>query len=488
MAPSQACIVFAVDFQRRLSVGLALLWFACGGVEHPEPPLPTDVGNTDPAIIELFEAKAEEVRLRADDPLSWQQLGIVYHAHGRLELALECYRQSLILAPNDVRSRYFLALVQERLGRLDDAVSNLRRVTELDAAYAPAHWRLGLWLLDNGDVEGARREVERARALAPTDRAATLALARVQLQASRPEEAAGLIEAHLASEPGDAYAHSLLGRAYRQLGRGADAERELKLGRGSEPRWRDPWSDQVDAERTGFRAALDAAITQLDATPDRAVIEFERLRSQEPDNVGLLINLGIGYRRTGRLEDSIEALLEAVRLQPARPLAHLHLAVTYGAMSRRDDGAPPKGGADRTLFQRALTHAEQTIALRPDSAKGHAVRADLLTAAGRIDEAVDSFRRAADLEPDAPEWLYHAASLRTRQGRWQQAMPLLERCLERATDHVDALFLLGASQANIGRLDDAAMTLESARRLAPNDPKIQQALEQLHRARKGTGR
>ena len=466
-------------------MGLAILWFACGGVEHPEPPLPADVGNTDPAIIELFEDRADEVRQRAEDPLSWQRLGMVYHAHGRLELALECYRKSLTLAPNDARSRYFLALAQERLGRFDDAVSNLQRVTELDAAYAPAHWRLGLWLLNNGDIEGARREVEQARTLAPTDRAAKLALARVQLQASLPEEAARLIERHLAGAPGDAYAHSLLGRAYRQLGRGAAAERELNLGRGSEPRWRDPWSDEVDAERTGFRAALDAAITQLDAAPDRAVTELERLRSQEPDNVGLLINLGIGYRRSGRLEDSIEALLEAVRLQPARPLAHLHLAVTYGAMSR-DDGAPPKSGADRTLFQRALTHAERTIVLRPDSAKGHAVRADLLTAAGRIDEAVESFLRAADLEPDAPEWLYHAASLRTRQGRWQQAIPLLERCLERAPEHVDALFLLGASQANVGRFDDAAETLERARRLAPEDPKIQQAVEQLRRARTGT--
>ncbi len=444
--------------------------------------MPADVGDTDPAIVELFEGKAAEVRRSPRDPESWRRLGMVYHAHGRLELALECYRQSLALAPSDARSRYFLALAEERLGRIDDAVTGMRRVTELDAGYAPAHWRLGLWLLDDGDLDGARRSIERALALAPGDRAATLALARMELQASRPEAAAELVERHLAGRPEDGYAHFLLGRAYRQLGRDDDADRELTRGRGSQPEWRDPWSDEVDAARTGFRAELDDAIAMLGPEPARAVAALEQLRSREPDNVGLLINLGIGYRRIERLENSTEALREAVRLQPARPLAHLHLAVTYGAMSR---GSAEASGANET-FARALSHAERTIELRPDSAKGHAVRADLLGRVGRSDEAVEAFLRAAELEPDDPQWLYHAASLRTRQGRWRQAVPLLQRCLEGAAENVDALFLLGVSQANAGQMAAAAATLERARRLAPEDPKVAQALAQLRQARKGT--
>ncbi len=462
------------------AAALAVLSLACGD-QLPEPPLPENLGNTDPAIVELFEGKVAEVRGNPRDSGSWQRLGMVYHAHGRLAPALECYRQSLTLAPNDARSHYFLALAEQRLGRIDEAVASLRRVTELDPGYAPAHWRLGLWLLDGGDTGGARHSTERALALAPADRAATLTLARTRLQASRPGEAAELIEAHLASQPEDGYAHSLLGRAYRQLGRAADAERELIRGRGSEPGWRDSWSDEVDAMRTGLRAELDAAIAMLGATPEKAVTELERLRSRDPDNVGLLINLGIGYRRADRLDDSAATLSEAVRLQPARPLAHLHLAVTYGAISR---SSFELSGANEA-FVRALSHAERTIELRPGSAKGHAVRADLLSAGGRIDEAVESFLRAAELDPDDPQWLYHAASLRTRQGRWQEAVPLLERCLERAADNVDALFLLGASQANSGELTAAATNLERARRLTPGDPKVALALEQLRRAQTG---
>ncbi len=476
-----------VDFRRRLDSGWALatalvVVSACGDA-LPEPPWPADSGDTDPAIVELFEARVAEVRRSPRDPGSWRRLGMVYHAHGRLELALECYRQGLALAPDDARGRYFLALVEERLGRINDAVTDLRRVTELDAGYAPAHWRLGLWLLDAGDIDGARRSIERALARTPGDRAATLALARVELQAPRPERAAELIEKHLGGEPEDGYAHFLLGRAYRQLGRAADAERELARGRGSQPSWRDPWTDEVDAERTGFRAELDAAIARLGPEPAQAVAALERLRSREPDNVGLLINLGIGYRRIERLGDSAEALREALRLQPARPLAHLHLAVTYGAMS--PSSADP--GAVEETFARALSHAERTIELRPDSAKGHAVRADLLGRAGRLDEAVEAFLRAAELEPDDPQWLYHAASLRTRQGQWRQAVPLLERCLERGADNIEALFLLGASQANSGQLARAATTLESARRLAPEDARVVQALAQLRQATGGRG-
>ncbi len=452
--------------------GAVLLCLAC--VPPPEPPLPADLDGTDPAVVALFESRAAEVRRAPRDASSWRRLGMAYHGNGRLELARECYRQSLALEPGDAQVRYFQALAEERLGRLDEAVAGLRRVLELDAGYAPAHWRLGLWLLDLGDVESARRSIERAVALAPEDRAARLALAKAHLQASRAEAAAELLEDLLESDPADGYARFLLGRAYRQLGRDVEAGRSLAAGRG-EPRWSDPWSEELDAERAGFRAAVDAAVARLGPAPERAVAELERLRGQAPDQVGLLINLGIGYRRLERLEDSARVLVEAVRLQPGRPLAHLHLAVTYGAMSRQ--------AGDPALLERALTHAERAIELRPESPKGYAVRADLLAAAGRVDDAVETFRRAADLDSEGSLWLYQAAALLSRNARWRQAIPLLERALEDGGDDPEALFLLGASLANSGRLAEAAAALERARRLAPEDPKIVQALEQLRRAR-----
>ncbi len=472
------CLHGSPELRSILPAALIVVWIACATEQPPEPPEPGDLDGTDPAIVELFESTVAEVRQSPRSSGGWQKLGMVYQAHGRLEPALECYRQSLALEPNDARSRYFLALAEERLGRIDAAVTELERVTELEASYAPAYWRLGLLRLDSGDIDAASRSIERARELAPDDRAATLALARVELQTPRPAAAAELLEEHLAALPEDGYARFLLGRAYRQLGRSDDAKRELTRGRGSQPPWRDPWADEVDAERTGFRAELDAAIARLGPEPEQAVSEFERLRAQEPDNVGLLINLGIGYRVTERLDDSAETLREAVRLQPARPLAHLQLAVTYSALARQSKQA--------AILERALSHVRQAIKLRPTSPRGYAVQADLLTLGSRLDAAVASFLRAADFEPDNPEWPYHAASLRIRQSRWQDAVPLLERCVLMAQDSVQMLFMLGASQANSGQLATAEATLERALTLAPEDANVLEALEQLRRA-KGKG-
>jgi hypothetical protein len=92
---SQRCLTW--PWTRAVAGGLAALWLACGGEAPPQPPVPADLDDTDPAIVELFEAKAAAVRRAPGDPESWRRLGIAYHAHGRLALAAECYRRSLAL-------------------------------------------------------------------------------------------------------------------------------------------------------------------------------------------------------------------------------------------------------------------------------------------------------------------------------------------------------------------------------------------------------
>jgi tetratricopeptide (TPR) repeat protein len=54
-----------------------------------------------------------------------------------------------------------------KLGRLDEALVQLRQALESDAAYAPAHYNLGLVLSRRGDAEGAIREWRSALELDP---------------------------------------------------------------------------------------------------------------------------------------------------------------------------------------------------------------------------------------------------------------------------------------------------------------------------------
>lgn len=426
----------------------------------------------DAAVAERIQTEAAAVRRDPGGAGGWQELGMTYQAHQQFDLAAECYRQSLRLSPDEPRARFYLALAEQRLGRLDEAIALLRRVSELDASFAPGFWRLALALLQRGDTEEALRAAERATELAPEDSTATLVLARARLQASEAEAAARILEDHLENHPNDRYAHFLLGSAYRRLGRSEEAARHLALGQGGEPQWNDPWTEELEERRAGFGAALAAATDLLGPDPAKAVAELERLHQRKSDNVTVLINLGIGYRRLGRLQDSAATLREAVHLEPARGLAHFHLAVTDSELARRD--------RDAALLAQALEHAERAVELQPTSAKGHALRGEILAQSGRTEEAIEAYRLAVR-DPQDPAWLHRLGGLLCQLQRWQEAIPVLESFLERQGEDPAVLYLLGAALANSGRLAEA----EAVLRRAPQDPQIRQALEQLERSRRG---
>ena len=449
----------------------ASLLIACSDVSVP---LPGDMKAFDAAIAKQVELEVEALRRDPHDARKWRELGMLYHAHDQFDVAAECYAQSIVLADDDARTNYYFALAQRRLGHTQDSIAAMRRVGELDATYAAARWRLGLWLLEDGDFAAALDAAEEATALARGDRAATIVLARAHLQAGALETASRILETHLESRPDDRYAHFLLSGAYRRLGRSEDSRSHAVRGQAAEPGWSDPWSNELQAKRAGFPAELATATQLLGNNPARAVEQLERLRRERPENGTVLINLGIGYRAMNRLKDSADVLRNALRLEPQRGLAHFHLAVTYAQQSR--------GSMEDEFLAMALEHAGRAVELQPTSARSHALQGELLAQAKQLPAAVEAYRMAVR-DPQDAAWLNRLGALLCQLQRWQEAVPVLKSFLERVPGNADARFLLGVAQANAGRFDDAVENLERAQQLRPGDPQIEQALLQLKGAR-----
>lgn len=464
---------------RRVGFVAALLT-ACAPAarEAPPPPLPADMAGFDTEIVERIQARVRLLESDRGDAARWRNLGMTYHAHDQIDLAGECYRQSLALAPQEARTQFYLALAEQRKGEIGEAIAGMRRVAKLDPSYLPARWRLGLWLLEDGDVAAARATLEEALPLARDDRSVHQALARAYLQSGTADRAAELLENWLDDHPEDRFGRFLLGTAYRRLGRAEEARRQLGLSEGAQPSWTDPWSEELAAERVGFPARLAAATGLLDSDPGRAVAKLEELRSERPGNVTVLINLGIGYRRLGGYQPSVAALREAVRLEPARGLARFHLALTLAELAARAETRE----AGARLMAEALEQTERVVELQPTSPKSHAVRGELLARAGRPEEAVESYALAVR-EPQDPAWLLRLGGLLCQLGRWQEAVPVLASYLERRDADAEGLFLLGVAQANAGRPEAARASLEQALLASPGEPRVLRALDQLEAAR-----
>ena len=90
-------------------------------------------------------------------------LGQALVKEGRIDAAMERFREAVRLDPEFVPARYNYGTLLARPGPWQAATEHLRRVIELPPAHAEAHYNLGLALYYTGDLDGARREVELSR-------------------------------------------------------------------------------------------------------------------------------------------------------------------------------------------------------------------------------------------------------------------------------------------------------------------------------------
>ena len=164
------------------------------------------------------------------------------------------------------------------------------------------------------------------------------------------EAAARLLESAIELDPEFAGAHSMLAAAYSSMfwktGRTDDAlcgraREAIETARGLDPELTDVY---VDAAWYYYRCFLDY---------DRALSSLDEALRLSPNSVEALEVMGLAYRRSGRIRESIDAHLRAVKLSPRYGDLHWHLKSSYSLVHMWDE---------------ARRHAERAISLVPSNA------------------------------------------------------------------------------------------------------------------------
>jgi tetratricopeptide (TPR) repeat protein len=345
----------------------------------------------------------------------------------------------------------------------------MQRAIDRDPTYAPAFWRLGLWLLDQNQTAGAERAFSRATEIQPADRAGWIGLARVYLQRGENERAAGLLERLASAGSDDRYVLQLLGTAYRRLGRVDQAASALVVGATGEPQWSDPWTDEMIGFRRGYAARLrdaSAYITAGQLAP--AIRLLEELRRDRPDDIVLLAQLGQVYVAAGDQAAGVPLLEQVVAREPERMAALVDLASGY-------------------MLQGQLAKARAAVdrALSIDGAFGPALetRGLILWRAGDPRGAVAAFDAAVRADPRNKRALVWMGMVETNEGRTAAALAAFERAAEIDPTSVDAW--IGIANAQISRRDRAAAAaaLANAQRLQPDRPAVKDTAKRLEAMR-----
>jgi superkiller protein 3 len=431
----------------------------------PQPPALAALGPLAPEIVDIVRQARDGVAQDPHDGLRWGRFGMVCEANGLAGAARDAYANAAALQSSDAKWWYHLASVDSRLGRTDDAVKDMRRAIDVNSTYAPAFWRLGLWLLDQNKTEDAERAFSRATEIDPADRAGWIGLARVYLQRDENARAAGLLERLVAAAPAEAYTLQLLATAYRRLGRVDEAAVAMQVGAKGEPQWSDPWTDEMLEFRRGYAALLkDATAYVVAGRFPQAIAILEQLRRDRPDDSVLMAHLGQVYVAAGRDADGVSLLEHVIAREPDRFEAHVDLATGYMHLG---NVAKARGEAERAVsLNGSYSPAFETLGL-------------VEWRSGKARAAIAAFDRSVELDPRNVRALVWKGMVQTNEGLSADALTTFDRAARTDPTNVDAWIGIANAQMNRHDLAAARAAVQNAQRLQPDRPAVKATADRL---------
>ena len=172
-------------------------------------------------------------------------------------------------------------------------------------------------------------------------------------------------------------------------------------------------------------------------------------------------NLGAALLGSGRLQEAIDHLGEAVRLAPTRVEARVNLGI---ALSRQGS------------FDEAAAQLQQALSLAPNNALAHCGLADVLTARGSLEAAIGHYREATRLNPEDRAAHHNLGVALNLKADTDGAIAEFREAIKLSPGFTEARSKLGAMLGKLGRLDEAIAELQESVRLSPTDPEARAAL------------
>jgi tetratricopeptide (TPR) repeat protein len=413
-----------------------LLLFLAACSKPSLPPLPeVSTGAFLPSIRQEIERELSAVRAAPEDAERNGRLGMLLHAHDRMEAALACYERARMLKPEDYRWPYLSGVAHASLSRNREAAELFRTALRLKPQDIAAQLRLAEAFLGAGDQAQSRASYEKVMQQRPGDAIAYYGAGRTYASEGNLGRAAELYQQACERYPSYGAAHYALGLAYRQLGRAEDA-----------------------------RAHLAAYEQYKTAVPPREDPLMAAVQSLSGGILPLLAKAKAAAA-AGRLQEAVDLHLEAIELDPQQEQTHINLISLYGQLKQ---------------FAKAEEHYRSAVARNPNREEAHYNYAVLLSAQGRFAEAVAAYRKTLVLNPSHAEAHNNLGYLLARQRKFDEALEHSTKALESKPGYPQAHFNAGMILMQRGQTKQAIQHLKAAVR--PNDPNAPQYLQWLAKA------
>jgi tetratricopeptide (TPR) repeat protein len=399
-------------------------------------------------------------------------------AYARNEAAaLEGARLWAELAPTSHEAHRVLAGLFLRAGRVEEAVAEIRTLFEvLKTTPAQTYALLVEMLARERDDATALEAMDRFAAGSEDDPMAQIARANLAVRRSHLDRATAILDEVLARHPDEASA--LLLRAQVLQNQGKSEEAIGFLGQALERR----------PDDAVLRVAYGRLLVAAKRYPE-AVQAFRQVVARAPENGEARFALALLLLQTEQLDEAEEQLRVVASRGTRQASGRFYLGQLAEGRGRLDEAkswyrqvdsgehfldAQIRVGvllAREGRLDQAREHLQgiETTG-EGDQARVFLVEAELLTEAGRYEDAMTLYNLALEETPDELDLLYSRAMLAEKMDRIDDLERDLRAILARDPDHAQALNALGYTLADRNtRLDEAHALITRALELRPDD-------------------
>ena len=352
--------------------------------------------------------------------------------------ALAAFQKAFKLAPNSTKTHNNLGNLYVAQKRIDLAEKEFRTVLRLDPGNQDGNYNLGVLLMAKGSPAAAIPYFERVR---PANLPTRFNLIRAYLQSKRTAEALRMAAEVSAQNKNDVQVHSSLGVLLASERQYRPAQLEL---------------EKADALQPGtFEILYNLGEDLLDSgEPAKADLELTRALKLKPESPETLYLLAQAYRDESRPLDALDLLVRARKLAPD----NVDIVFLMAQI-----------GISQHYYEDAIPLLESGLQIAPQRSDLRAALGESYYMSGKVDQAIEEFKRLIDAEPSVHSYLFLGLSY-THLGRFDDAKQSFQNGLRLDPHNSACLFNLGYIAERQGNSAGAAATFQKVLLSNPNFP------------------
>lgn len=310
------------------------------------------------------------LRLNPQHAPALHLLGLIAQQLGKNEIAVDLIGRAIRVQPSGFMY-CDLGAAYRAQGKLDAAIESFRQALRLSPDFADAHNQMGATLHAQGDFGTAIGCYNRAIALSPDYAEAYNNLGLAMQGLGRLGEAAEQFRIAIRHRTDFADAYSNLGNVLRDMGMRDEAIVHYNK------------AVQLRPDSSSYNSL--GTLYLMQGKLDVAAENYHRALALNPDYFEAHNNLGLVYQTQGDLEAAVRCYRKAVTLKPDFVDAQNNLGNALRNQGKLDE---------------AIRHFNIVIALDPGYAEAYGNLGNTLRNQGKLDEAIASYRNALELKPD----------------------------------------------------------------------------------------